>query len=69
MLKTFNGGKPTPEFNNAAQVVNHTFFWESMSPNGGGERASRQGGGLAMQPRPLVGGQPPGASAARECRR
>jgi Fe-Mn family superoxide dismutase len=37
MHKTWNGGSPTPEFNNAAQVVNHTFFWESMSPNGGGE--------------------------------
>src|SRR5690606_1005942 len=24
-------------FNNAAQVWNHTFFWNSMSPNGGGE--------------------------------
>ncbi len=24
-------------FNNAAQVWNHTFFWESMKPNGGGE--------------------------------
>lgn len=23
-------------FNNAAQVWNHTFFWESMKPNGGG---------------------------------
>ena len=23
-------------FNNAAQVWNHTFFWHSMSPNGGG---------------------------------
>lgn len=23
-------------FNNAAQVWNHTFFWESMRPNGGG---------------------------------
>jgi superoxide dismutase, Fe-Mn family len=37
MLKSWNGGKPTPEFNNAAQVVNHTFFWESLSPSGGGE--------------------------------
>lgn len=36
MLKSWNGGKPTPEFNNAAQVVNHTFFWESMGPNKGG---------------------------------
>ena len=26
-----------PVFNNAAQVWNHTFYWESMKPNGGGE--------------------------------
>jgi Fe-Mn family superoxide dismutase len=25
-----------PMFNNAAQIWNHTFFWESMKPNGGG---------------------------------
>ncbi|HPB45624.1 MAG TPA: superoxide dismutase, partial [Microthrixaceae bacterium] len=25
-----------PLFNNAAQVWNHTFYWNSMSPNGGG---------------------------------
>ena len=24
-------------FNNAAQVWNHTFYWNSMSPTGGGE--------------------------------
>lgn len=24
-------------FNNAAQVWNHTFFWESLTPNGGGK--------------------------------
>ena len=24
-------------FNNGAQVWNHTFFWESLSPNGGGK--------------------------------
>lgn len=29
---TWAGGKPTPAFNNAAQVWNHTFFWHSMSP-------------------------------------
>ena len=29
---TWGGGKPTPAFNNAAQVWNHTFYWESMSP-------------------------------------
>jgi len=28
-----NGGV----FNNAAQIWNHTFYWNSMSPNGGGE--------------------------------
>ncbi len=26
-----------PLFNNAAQVWNHTFFWSSMTPKGGGE--------------------------------
>lgn len=26
-----------PLFNNAAQVWNHTFYWASMSPQGGGE--------------------------------
>jgi superoxide dismutase, Fe-Mn family len=26
-----------PMFNNAAQVWNHTFFWNSMSPQGGGK--------------------------------
>lgn len=41
MLKTWNNGKPTPEFNNAAQVVNHTFFWESMGPNKGGKPSGK----------------------------
>jgi len=26
-----------PMFNNAAQIWNHSFYWESMTPNGGGE--------------------------------
>ena len=26
-----------PVFNNAAQAWNHSFYWDSMSPNGGGE--------------------------------
>lgn len=26
-----------PVFNNAAQVWNHTFYWKSMTPNGGGK--------------------------------
>ena len=29
---TWANGSPTPAFNNAAQVWNHTFFWHSMSP-------------------------------------
>jgi superoxide dismutase, Fe-Mn family len=28
---------PGPVFNNAAQAWNHTFFWNSMSPKGGGQ--------------------------------
>ncbi|WP_333707731.1 superoxide dismutase [Tepidimonas ignava] len=28
---------PGPIYNNAAQVWNHTFFWNCMKPNGGGE--------------------------------
>ncbi|EPS72986.1 superoxide dismutase, partial [Genlisea aurea] len=33
---TYNNGNPLPEFNNAAQLWNHDFFWESMQPGGGG---------------------------------
>ncbi len=32
IIKTSTGGI----FNNAAQVWNHTFYWNSLSPNGGG---------------------------------
>lgn len=32
IVKTAKGGL----FNNAAQVWNHTFYWNSLSPNGGG---------------------------------
>ncbi|MGH8030122.1 MAG: superoxide dismutase [Arenimonas sp.] len=31
----------TPVFNNAAQVWNHTFYWNCLAPNGGGEPAGR----------------------------
>ncbi|MEY2784604.1 MAG: superoxide dismutase, Fe [Planctomycetota bacterium] len=31
--------KSGPVFNNAAQVWNHTFYWHSMKPNGGGKPA------------------------------
>lgn len=37
VVGSWNNGAPTPAFNNAAQIWNHTFFWESMKPNGGGE--------------------------------
>ncbi len=30
-----------PVFNNAAQIWNHTFFWNSLSPNGGGEATGK----------------------------
>lgn len=33
IIKTSSGGI----FNNAAQVWNHTFYWHSLSPNGGDE--------------------------------
>jgi superoxide dismutase, Fe-Mn family len=33
IVKTSSGGN----FNNAAQVWNHTFFWHSMKPGGGGQ--------------------------------
>jgi len=29
--------RPGPLFNNAAQVWNHTFYWNCLTPNGGGE--------------------------------
>ncbi|AQK80338.1 Superoxide dismutase [Zea mays] len=34
--EAYNNGNPLPEYNNAAQVWNHHFFWESMQPEGGG---------------------------------
>jgi len=33
IIKSSSGGI----FNNAAQIWNHTFYWNSLSPNGGGE--------------------------------
>ncbi|GER50855.1 superoxide dismutase [Striga asiatica] len=37
VLLTYNKGDFLPPFNNAAQVWNHEFFWESMKPGGGGK--------------------------------
>jgi len=33
LIRTASGGV----FNNAAQIWNHTFYWKSLKPNGGGE--------------------------------
>ena len=35
--KSANGSEHAAIFNNAAQVWNHTFFWNSMKPQGGGK--------------------------------
>ncbi|KAD2805312.1 hypothetical protein E3N88_38689 [Mikania micrantha] len=37
ILASYNKGDILPTFNNAAQVWNHEFFWESMKPGGGGK--------------------------------
>jgi Fe-Mn family superoxide dismutase len=36
ILKTAGDSSKVGIFNNAAQIWNHTFFWHSMTPNGGG---------------------------------
>jgi Fe-Mn family superoxide dismutase len=36
ILQTANDSSKTSLFNNAAQVWNHTFYWNSLKPNGGG---------------------------------
>jgi Fe-Mn family superoxide dismutase len=35
-----------PVFNNAAQVWNHTFYWNGLSPKGGGEPTGRLADGI-----------------------
>lgn len=45
IMATANDDSKAGVFNNAAQVWNHTFFWNSMSPNGGG----RPSGALAAK--------------------
>jgi len=39
IIKSSSGGV----FNNAAQIWNHTFYWHSLSPNGGGEPSGALG--------------------------
>lgn len=38
---TANNPDKTAIFNNAAQIWNHTFYWQSMKPSGGGEIPSK----------------------------
>ncbi len=33
-------------FNNAAQIWNHTFYWNSLSPNGGGAPGGKVGSAI-----------------------
>jgi len=41
ILKTEGDAAKVGIFNNAAQVWNHSFFWNSMKPNGGGEPSNK----------------------------
>ena len=45
MIQKSSGGI----FNNAAQVWNHTFYWNCLSPNGGGEPAGELANALTKQ--------------------
>jgi Fe-Mn family superoxide dismutase len=38
-----------PIFNNAAQIWNHTFYWHSLSPRGGGEPKGNLGAAITKQ--------------------
>jgi Fe-Mn family superoxide dismutase len=40
IVKAAGDTKNTAIFNNAAQAWNHTFYWRSLMPNGGGEPSS-----------------------------
>jgi len=42
IIKKAQGGM----FNNAAQVWNHTFYWNSLSPKGGGEPSGKLADGI-----------------------
>lgn len=41
ILATANNADKAGIFNNAAQVWNHTFFWNSIKPNGGGKPSEK----------------------------
>jgi Fe-Mn family superoxide dismutase len=45
VIKSASGGV----FNNAAQVWNHTFYWNCLSPNGGGSATGALGDAIAAK--------------------
>lgn len=45
IVKSSDGGV----FNNAAQIWNHTFYWNSLSPNGGGEPSGALGDAISAK--------------------
>jgi Fe-Mn family superoxide dismutase len=45
-LEELVGGTQGGVFNNAAQVWNHAFYWNSMSPDGGGEAGGELGAAI-----------------------
>ncbi|WP_420638909.1 superoxide dismutase [Candidatus Poriferisocius sp.] len=46
-LEAVVAGAEGPIFNNAAQIWNHTFYWNSMSPDGGGAPSGALGAAVA----------------------
>ena len=42
-------GAEGPVFNNAAQIWNHTFYWRSMSPDGGGSPSGPLGAAIVEE--------------------
>ena len=47
LIRENKGGGPI--FNNAAQVWNHTFFWNCMKPNGGGDPPKELGDAIVKE--------------------
>lgn len=45
VIKTSSGGV----FNNAAQIWNHTFYWNCLSPNGGGSASGALGDAITAK--------------------
>jgi Fe-Mn family superoxide dismutase len=54
---TYKDTSKTGVFNNAAQVWNHTFFWNCMKPNGGGSPTGQVAQAMPNAINPLADGQ------------